>query len=116
MEYVASPNLINKSSIDTEQDIQKAKKKAIIVLALFPLFFIIFIIYGIYWAYFDMSHLPKEKVLAESTSPDGVYTVKAYLINGGATTAYAVLGELSLTRKRGSQSTFILSIGKSMLP
>ncbi|SHK17638.1 DUF5412 domain-containing protein [Desulforamulus aeronauticus] len=91
---------MNKINIDTEQDIQKAKKKALIVLALFPLFLIVFIPYGIYWVYFDMSHLPKEKVLTESTSPDGIYTVKVYLINGGATTAYAVLGELSFNQER----------------
>ncbi len=30
-------------------------------------------------------------MLAQSSSPSGVYTVTAYLNNGGATTSYAVL-------------------------
>jgi hypothetical protein len=32
--------------------------------------------------------------LSEETSPDGKYTVKTYLNNGGATVNYAVLGVL----------------------
>ncbi len=50
--------------------------------------------YGIYWAFFDMKHLPEGEVLTESVSPDGAYTVRAYITNGGATVAYSVRGEL----------------------
>lgn len=50
--------------------------------------------YGIYRTFFDMSRLPEGKYLTESTSPDGAYTLKAYLSDGGATTGYAVRGEL----------------------
>ncbi|MGD7043027.1 DUF5412 domain-containing protein [Jeotgalibacillus proteolyticus] len=49
---------------------------------------------GIYWAFFDMARLPEGEFLTEETSPDGLYTLKAYVTNGGATTSYAVRGEL----------------------
>lgn len=50
--------------------------------------------YGIYWAFFDMSHLPTGEFLTEEVSPDGSYTLKVYVTNGGATVSYAVRGEL----------------------
>lgn len=50
--------------------------------------------YGIYWAFFDMKRLPEGEFLTESISPNGTYTVRAYITNGGATVAYSVRGEL----------------------
>lgn len=50
--------------------------------------------YGFYWIYYDMNRLPTGEYLTEQTSPDGTYTLKAYVINGGATTSLAVRGEL----------------------
>ena len=44
--------------------------------------------------FFDMNRLPTGDYLTEETSPDGTYTLKAYLTNGGATTSYAIRGEL----------------------
>lgn len=55
--------------------------------------------YGIYWAFFDMNRLPTGEYLTEETSPDGKYTLKAYLANGGATTSYTVRGELVFNEK-----------------
>jgi len=56
--------------------------------------------YGIHWAFFDMDRLPTGEFLTEETSPDGKYTLKAYVTNGGATTSYAVRGELVFNEKR----------------
>lgn len=53
--------------------------------------FVLLIVYGIYWASFDIQRIDGQEFLSESTSPDGRYTVTAYLNNGGATTDYAVL-------------------------
>lgn len=66
--------------------------------------FIIFILvallsYGVYWAFFDMTRLPKGEFLTESTSVDGNYTIKVYLCNGGATTSFAIRGELNFNKK-----------------
>lgn len=46
---------------------------------------------GIYWGFYDLQRIEGQEVIAEVPSPDGTYTVTAYLNNGGATTAYSVL-------------------------
>ncbi|UJF16614.1 DUF5412 domain-containing protein [Jeotgalibaca sp. MA1X17-3] len=50
--------------------------------------------YGFYWAFFDMNRLPEGELIADVSSPKETYTIKAYLTNGGATTSYAIRGEL----------------------
>ncbi|KAA0956001.1 hypothetical protein FQ087_15145 [Sporosarcina sp. ANT_H38] len=55
--------------------------------------------YGVYWAFFDMNRLPAGEYLTEETSPNGEYTLKAYVTNGGATTSYSVRGELVFNKK-----------------
>lgn len=57
--------------------------------------------YGIYWTFFDMNRLPVGEYLTEETSPDGKYTLRAYITNGGATTSYTVRGELVFNEKDG---------------
>lgn len=47
--------------------------------------------YGIHWAFYDIQRLDGQEILQEVSSPNGTYTVTAYLNNGGATTGYAVL-------------------------
>ncbi|MED1471756.1 DUF5412 domain-containing protein [Bacillus salipaludis] len=54
--------------------------------------------YGFYWAFFDMSRLPKGDIISEVSSPEGTYTLKAYVSSGGATTDNAVLGELNFNK------------------
>ncbi|MBM7587702.1 hypothetical protein JOC86_004276 [Bacillus pakistanensis] len=41
-----------------------------------------------------MNRLPTGEYLTEETSPDGKYTLKVYVTNGGATTSYSIRGEL----------------------
>lgn len=66
----------------------KNKKSVIILLIIAGI-----LAYGIYWLFFDWSRF-KEELIIESTSPDGTYTINAYLNNSHATTAFTVLGEL----------------------
>ena len=49
--------------------------------------------------FYSMTILPTGDYLSESTSPNGTYTIKTYLCNGGATVAYAVRGELITNTK-----------------
>lgn len=49
---------------------------------------------GVYYFFYDMSHFSGGTLIAEETSPDGTYTVKAYLGEHGATVADTVRGEL----------------------
>jgi hypothetical protein len=58
-----------------------------------------------YWLFYDMDRLPKGEFLTEETSPDGAYTLKAYVTNGGATVSYAVRGELVFNEKDGKSET-----------
>lgn len=53
-----------------------------------------FIGFVVYWSFFDMDRLPTGDFLTEKSSPDGKYTLKAYISDGGATTSYAIRGEL----------------------
>lgn len=70
------------------------------------LFFIGLVAYGVYWMFFDMDRLPAGEYLTEETSPDGTYTVKAYVTNGGATTPFAIRGEL-VFNERGQRTKTI---------
>jgi hypothetical protein len=72
----------------------KIWKKVVVISLVIGLVFVGLIGYGVYWAFFDMSRLPTGEYLTEETSPDGTYTLKAYVTNGGATTSYAIRGEL----------------------
>ncbi len=78
---------------------KKVKRKAAIFLAVIGLFLASLIGYGIHWAFFDMERIPKGALLDEKVSPDGTYTVKAYLSDMGATTSYSVVGELIFNKE-----------------
>lgn len=52
-----------------------------------------------YWLFFDWFRC-KQDLIAESTSPQGTYTVKAYVSDAGATTSYAILGELIFNHEK----------------
>lgn len=68
----------------------------------FTIFIVIVVLlsYAVYWAFFDMDRLPKGELISELESPNGTYTIKAYLTNGGATTSYAIRGELNFNNSR----------------
>ncbi len=72
-------------------------KKKIVVIAVV---IISVLILGGYWAFFDMNRLPKGELISQAESPNGTYTVKAYLSDGGATTSYAVRGELNFNKSK----------------
>ena len=50
--------------------------------------------------FFSMSKLPEGEYLTEATSPNGEYTVNAYVSRSGATVADAVRGEVVYHQKR----------------
>ncbi|RBP06221.1 DUF5412 domain-containing protein [Rossellomorea aquimaris] len=79
--------------------VETEKKVVFTILGIFCLCVVAFVIYGVYWAFYDMNRLPKGEFLSEESSPDGKYTLRAYVTNGGATTAYAVRGELVFNEK-----------------
>ena len=72
------------------------RKKVFIVFILI----IILLVYTVYWAFFDMNKLPKGELISEVESSNNTYAIKAYLTNGGATTSYAIRGELNFNKSR----------------
>ena len=66
-------------------------KRTFIVIASVLLLVAVLLGYGIYWGFYDIQRIDGQEVIEEVTSPNGTYTVTAYLNNGGATTAYSVL-------------------------
>ena len=49
------------------------------------------LIFAVRWAFFDIQRIEGQNELTVSQSPNGKYTVTAYLNDGGATTDFAVL-------------------------
>ena len=94
----------------------KAPKKALRVFLVICLLFTGVIAYGVYWAFFDMNRLPKGEYLIEKTSPGGHYTLKAYLTNRGATTSYAVRGELVFNEGNKSKPKIFIGMNEKKLP
>lgn len=81
--------------------IKGSKRKKIVKISLIIIiFFMGFIGYGVYWAFFDMSRLPTGEYLTEQTSPDGTYTLKAY-VSSPSLSADAVRGELVFNERDG---------------
>lgn len=62
------------------------RNSLLILVSIFVLFG-----YGIYWLFYDTQRFTGQEEICHSDSPDGKYTVTAYLNNGGATTSFAVL-------------------------
>lgn len=52
------------------------------------------IVFSIYCNFFTIWWIKGDEPIQSVASPDNRYTVTAYLNNGGATTAYAVLGKV----------------------
>ncbi|WP_226671100.1 DUF5412 domain-containing protein [Metabacillus litoralis] len=85
---------------DVSNEEKKFYKKIVKIVMISTLILISLAGYGVYWAFFDMNRLPTGEFLTEKTSPDGKYTLKAYVTNGGATTSYSIRGELVFNDKR----------------
>ncbi|QUG43345.1 DUF5412 domain-containing protein [Psychrobacillus sp. INOP01] len=80
----------------------KRNLKIILLVVSIPITLIV-VLLGIfvYTFFVSMESLPKGEFLTEESSPDGKYTLKAYITNGGATTSYAIRGELVFNEKNG---------------
>ncbi|KGR76187.1 DUF5412 domain-containing protein [Ureibacillus sinduriensis] len=81
--------------------IKGTKRKKIVKISLIISFlFMGVIVYGVYWAFFDMNRLPTGEYLTEETSPDGKYTLKAY-VSSPSLSADAVRGEIVFNERNG---------------
>jgi hypothetical protein len=67
------------------------KRKKLLIFLLCALAVFALCAYGVYSLFFDIQRIKGQEKIQELTSPDGQYTLLAYLNNDGATTNYAVL-------------------------
>ena len=87
--------------MNANSTIKGTKRKKVVKISLIISFlFIGFIGYGVYWAFFDMNRLPTGEFLTQETSPDGTYTLKAY-VSSPSLSADAVRGELVFNKRNG---------------
>lgn len=100
--------------LEFKNEKKKSYKKILNVIIIIGALFFSFIGYGVYWAFYDMSRLPKGEYLTEKTSPDGKYTLKAYITNGGATTSYAIRGELVFNEKNNKTKNIYWNYGEDI--
>ncbi|MED3662831.1 DUF5412 family protein [Ureibacillus sp. FSL K6-8385] len=81
--------------------INRANKNYKVEIAvLFIWFFALTIIlsYGIHWLFFDMNRF-KENLIAQSTSPDGTYTINVYVSDGEIFFSDLIIGELVFNKE-----------------
>lgn len=84
-----------------ESTVRRAKRKKIVKISLVISFLFIGLVgYSFYWAFFDMTTLPTGEYLTEETSPDGTYTLKAY-VSVTSLSSDAVRGELVFNERNG---------------
>jgi len=79
--------------------VKSIKVKLIILLIGIVIFFFSLTGYIVYWTFFDINRIPKQLMIEEKTSPNGTYTVKAYLSDMGATTSYSIVAELIFNKE-----------------
>jgi len=80
-------------------------KAFIRLLSVFVVFIAIVVGYGVYHFFFDLNNLPHGELINEVPSPNGEYTFKAYLVNGGATVDFAVRGEVQFNKSSKKPKT-----------
>ncbi|MFP3919510.1 DUF5412 family protein [Lysinibacillus telephonicus] len=66
------------SNIHYKVEMKKTYKKILTVVLIWILLFAGIIGYGIYWLFFDWGRF-KDELINQSTSPNGTYTINAYL-------------------------------------
>nr|WP_088072793.1 DUF5412 domain-containing protein [Gottfriedia luciferensis] len=85
--------------IENKNKWQKKRQKRLKIILISSLLFVGLLGYGVYWAFFDMNRLPEGDYLTKETSPNGEYTLKTYVSSGGATTSFAIRGELVFNKR-----------------
>lgn len=74
------------------------KRKILIVLFIICIAFTSLLGYLFYWLFYDLDRIPKGNLIAEETSPNKTYTIKAYTSDAGATTSFSVIAELHFNK------------------
>ncbi len=81
-------------------------KKILIITGAILLLIAFGVSYAVYWAFFDIQRIEGQEIIQEVSSPDGTYTVTAYLNDGGATTGYAILCSVKTNDKNKEKNIY----------
>ncbi|MCQ6281086.1 DUF5412 domain-containing protein [Bacillus sp. EB600] len=89
--------------IEKTNEVSQVNKKKLIIVGLVLIFIplVIWISYHIYMTFFagpTLNYLPKGELIKSVDSPNKQYTLKAYVSSGGATTDFAIRGELNFNK------------------
>ncbi len=80
------------------------KKKLLLAIIICILVIIGIVVCGFYWSFFDIQSIQGEQVIKTISSPDGNYTITAFLNNGGATVDFAVLAQVKNNKTNKSEN------------
>lgn len=69
-----------KAVADSER--KRVRKIVLRFLLAIGLLIVVLAGYAFYWIFFDMNHFPTGEFLTEESSPNGAYTVKAFVTDG----------------------------------
>ncbi|WP_400162674.1 DUF5412 family protein [Brevibacillus sp. TJ4] len=83
---------------------RRVKRKVALFLVAVVLVLLGSLAYAAYWLFYDLERIPRGELLAEQQSPDGMYTVRIYVSDAGATTSFSVVGEL-IDNESGEKKT-----------
>jgi hypothetical protein len=85
--------------------------RKLLIFVLFPITLVASLIgFGVYWAFYDMNRFSGGEIITQSTSPNGTYTVKAFLSSGGATTDFTVRGQLIFNKLSKKNEKHLLEL------
>lgn len=84
------------------------KKKIKIISIIFGCLLVIYLGWSIYRLFFyeDISVVPKEEFVYQSTSPNKDYTIRFYRANGGPTVDFAMLGIMENKKTQEKQRMY----------
>lgn len=85
------------------------KMKALKIIILVILSLISFAGFVIYYFFYDMSRLSEGEFLYEVESPDGEYSVKAYLVTSHSTVSNSIRCELVFNKKNSKKKNIYWS-------
>lgn len=85
---------------DEDKETKRTKKKSIIVLIV-VLLILLLLVGGL--VFLNSIFAPSKEFINQTESIDGKYKVETYLIDGGATTDFAVRGYLKINNRLGKR-------------
>ncbi|MGM9987629.1 MAG: DUF5412 domain-containing protein [Bacillaceae bacterium] len=96
-----------KKDYPTHKELVKESNKKLFKGCLtFILIIIVLLGWLVYHFFYSMNSLPKGEFINQFESPTGAYVINIYRSDGGATTSYAIRGELVTTKTNKQKNIY----------